>query len=580
MKSWKFLLGLILILALALRLIGLGRIPAGFSPDEASQAYTAYSLLQTGKDEWGVSWPIVSFKSFLDYKAPLQTYLMIPSIAVFGLNEFAARLPSVIFGVLAIFAIYLLSAQLFPTPSSLRGGTDLPAGRQAWQSHSSIPLFAALFLAISPWHIQFSRTALEVNLTSFLFPLGLYFFLRFLKASRTNNFALLTAICWGLSLYAYHSAKIFIPLFALSLLFLYRKEIFTSAPRTNNHALIAAFIAFLVILSPLAVDSVFGNSAKRGSDLLISNLSSESRSRLDDQGFYSSLAKISPSLPRLIHSPVFTIISEFADNYLSYFSLPFWFTEGGRETTYSVIPGRGLLLFWMLPLVLYGLFLLFKKLKTENYDARPLLLWLLLAALPAALTKEGYRPNRAGSFLGLWEIIAAFGFVSLLEIKFRSQKIILIIFISLAVTLTGFYLEDYFFNSSVTYPQAISFGWRDTINAVGRLQGNYDTVMVEKGTQSQSFVAFYLKIPPRDFQTATTIWQAEIEERQVTYLDQLGNYRLGKYSFEALNWPEDHHPDTLYVWQGKSLLPSDRHTIYQVITPQGEIIMEVFDFKK
>ena len=71
-----------LILAAILRLSFLGQVPAGISPDEVSQGYTAYSLLKTGADEWGVKWPLTSFRSFVDYKAPLQTYLMIPSICI------------------------------------------------------------------------------------------------------------------------------------------------------------------------------------------------------------------------------------------------------------------------------------------------------------------------------------------------------------------------------------------------------------------------------------------------------------------------------------------------------------------
>jgi hypothetical protein len=357
---------------------------------------------------------------------------------------------------------------------------------------------------------------------------------------------------------------------------LYRKQIYSKGLRS----LLPAIIVFLVLVSPLALGTVFGNSAKRGGDLLITNLDDTNQKIIDDQAFYSPLAKISPKLPRLIHHKLFTFISMFGENYLSYFSLPFWFTEGGREITYSVIPGRGLLLFWMLPLVLYGLFLLFRKMKNEDYDARPLIVWLLLAALPAALTKEGYRPNRAGSFLVLWEVIAAFGIVSLLEIKFKFQKIVLISFTLFALVLTAFYLEDYFFNSRITFPKALSFGWRDTLKEVGTLQGNYDSIMVEKGTQSQTFVAFYLRIPPRDFQKATAVWQSEIDKKQVTYLDQMEGYKLGKFSFETLNWPEDRNQKTLYVWQGSALLPADRHTIYREITPSGEIIMEVFDFKK
>jgi len=571
MKIGKVLLALILILGLFLRFTSLGRIPAGFSPDEASQAYSAYSLLQTGRDEWGVAWPVASFKSFLDYKAPLQTYLMIPSIALFGLNEFSARLPSVLFGVLAIIAIYLLARELFPS-SSLRGRLG-----DRGNLYKYIPLFAAFFLAISPWHIQFSRTALEVNLTSFLFPMGLYFFLRFLKEPRTNNLApIFTSIFWGLSLYAYHSAKIFIPLFTLSLLWLYRREILANGLKP----LLPALLTFIILLSPLALGTFFGNSAKRGGDLLVSKLDTVNLKQIDDQSFYSPLAKINPKIPRLFHRKIFTVISRFGENYLSYFSLPFWFTEGGREITYSVIPGRGLLLFWMLPLVLFGLFLLLKKIKDEDYDARPLLIWLLIAAVPAALTKEGYRPNRAGSFLVLWELIAAFGFVRFLEIKNKYSKKILGLFIGLAIILTGFYFEDYFFNSVVTYPKALSYGWRDTVNAISKIQRNYDTVMVDKGTQGQAFVAFYLKTPPPVFQAASADWEKEMQKNPVDYLDQMGKYRLGKYSFEKLDWPEDKNSQTLYVWQGNSLLPSERHTLHQVITPTGEIIMEVFDFKQ
>src|SRR3989339_722706 len=105
---------LVLALGFLLRIAFLGSVPAGFTPDEASQGYAAYSLLKTGKDEWGIGWPIASFRAFADYRAPLQTYLIIPTVAVFGLNEFAVRLPSAITGTLAVLAIFLLVGFLFP----------------------------------------------------------------------------------------------------------------------------------------------------------------------------------------------------------------------------------------------------------------------------------------------------------------------------------------------------------------------------------------------------------------------------------------------------------------------------------
>ena len=95
------LLSVFFISALALRFYKFGEIPVGFNRDEASIGYTAYSLLKTGKDEYGKSFPL-SFKSFGDWKLPLYPYLVTPFIKIFGLSEFAVRLPSALFGVLTV----------------------------------------------------------------------------------------------------------------------------------------------------------------------------------------------------------------------------------------------------------------------------------------------------------------------------------------------------------------------------------------------------------------------------------------------------------------------------------------------
>ena len=57
----------ILTLATFLRLYRLKDNPAGFFCDEASIGYNAYSILTTGKDEWGQPWPLF-FRAFGEYK--------------------------------------------------------------------------------------------------------------------------------------------------------------------------------------------------------------------------------------------------------------------------------------------------------------------------------------------------------------------------------------------------------------------------------------------------------------------------------------------------------------------------------
>src|SRR3989344_6941222 len=103
------LLSTIIAAALFLRLYDLSRIPIGFNDDEAAFGYNAYSLLKTGKDEWGRVMPFPAFESFGDWKLVFYLYSVVPSVAVFGPSNFAARLPSALFGILAVLAAYPLT---------------------------------------------------------------------------------------------------------------------------------------------------------------------------------------------------------------------------------------------------------------------------------------------------------------------------------------------------------------------------------------------------------------------------------------------------------------------------------------
>ena len=108
----KWLLIGICIVGLVARIVGLTTHPTGFTPDEASFGYDAYSLLKTGKDQWGKSWPLV-FESFGDYKSPLYTYLTVPFVFIFSLTKFAVRLPNALLGSGAVLVVYFLAKKLF-----------------------------------------------------------------------------------------------------------------------------------------------------------------------------------------------------------------------------------------------------------------------------------------------------------------------------------------------------------------------------------------------------------------------------------------------------------------------------------
>ncbi len=527
MKRSGWILGLIVVFGFILRIVFLGAIPGGFTPDEANQGYAAYSLLKTGRDEWGINWPITSFRAFADYRAPLQTYLIMPSVAIFGLSEFAVRLPSAIFGTLAIVAVYLLARELFD------------------RKKSALPLLAALFLAISPWSIQFSRTALEANFASFLFPLGLFFFLRGLKDN--SKLLLLSAVVLGLDLYSYLAAKLFVPLFIIAYLIFNRRQIVKDGLRR----LLPFLVVFSLLAAPLYFDALFGPGNVRGKDLAITNFSLGNLTTISDEQYFSPLNTISPQLSRIFSNKISFTLQQFTGNYISYLSPTFWFTEGGREITYSVFPGHGLLHLWLLPLIIFA----FYRLLINKEKNLPLLLfWLFLAIIPAAITKEGYRPNRIGSLLAFWEIIAAYGLVELFS-KVRRPIFRwgtgVVIFISLLT-----YLNLYFFIAPAKYPSALSFGYRDLLAKIKTYSDKYPQIIFDRGNQAQIFVAFYNRLDPKEYQSYSAAWWPQIEQRKLLFLDMLDPYSLGQYTFKSFDASTDLVPGNLVVIRAEKANPA------------------------
>ena len=147
MKTKRIFLIFILLLGFFLRVYKVAEYPAGLNADEAAIGYNAYSLLQTGKDEFGHPWPI-NFQSFNDFKPGLYFYLVLPFVKLFGLTELAVRLPSAILGSLTVLILYFLVKKIIS---------------------ADFAVLAAFLLSVSPWHLHFSRGAGRVIRQCFLF---------------------------------------------------------------------------------------------------------------------------------------------------------------------------------------------------------------------------------------------------------------------------------------------------------------------------------------------------------------------------------------------------------------------------
>ncbi|HRV81589.1 MAG TPA: glycosyltransferase family 39 protein [Planctomycetota bacterium] len=197
---WGCMLAVLLVAGL-LRLPLLGHLPNGFFTDEASTGYDAYALLHTGADQYGVRWPLFA-RSVGDYNEALYRYLAVPSVAIFGLNEFAVRLPAALAGILTVALLFAVV-------------------REQWGVR--VALWAALLLAISPWAVPLNRIAFRANLLPMLFLLGHWALLR--AMSRRPAWIYAATLAFGLALVSYSSARMFVPLNLLGFGLIYRRSL-------------------------------------------------------------------------------------------------------------------------------------------------------------------------------------------------------------------------------------------------------------------------------------------------------------------------------------------------------------------
>lgn len=431
----NFALILIVVLAAFLRFWQLGNVPPSLYGDEVSNGYNAYSIVKTARDEYGNFMPL-TFKAFGDYNLPLSVYTLVPTIAIFGLNEIGVRFPSAFLGTLTVLCVYFLTLKVSKSRKTA--------------------VFASLFLAISPWHLQFSRFDHEANFMAFFVILGATLFM---YSSKKFRLLLLSAISLGLALNTYHGAKVFVPLFILVLILLYPKQL-----RAFKHKLI--WIVLILLISIIPILSNFRGSLIRGQSVGV-------------------LGREKP-------------LETFISGYLTHFSPKFLFVAGDNQGRHSV-PGMGELYAFQAPLVLLGLVSLIKN---KSKGTLLILLMLLLSAVPPAAATPTPHALRGIIFAPVWSIVSAFGLTWILGTKIKTlyEKAIL-----LFMSVVAFYnLVTYFHLYYVHYPKEKAYDWQDgfkeMMTYVSSIQDSYGSVAITKYYGfPYIYTLFYTKYHPSKY---------------------------------------------------------------------------------
>jgi len=527
----RHILIVILTLATFLRIFNLATNPPALNWDEISMGYTSYSLLETGKDEWGEPWPIL-FRSYGEWKSPFYIYLLIPFIKIFGLNAWGVRLPAALMGILAIYLTYLIGKKLYS---------------------EKVGLWAAFFLTVSPWHLMLTRPAFEAGVALTLVLAGLNCF--------HNRSYVATAILFGLSLHTYHSAKIVIPLLILFLFFSQLKEF-------TFKKLLLPSIIFLIFLSPILSDYVTGKTQKRFQQVGITT-----DAELVERFFkYRNTFPLGELGNKLVFNKDTFLLSRGFSNWTSYLSPHFLLGSESIRAQHS-IPFRGVLYFTEFALVVYGIITLFKA-------KRPLLSFLpvfviLVGFIPPALTKDIYHVLRSILTLPWWQILAALGMVELSKIKFKYLRFV--------IWALGFEIVSFLLIYFSWYPKAFArdwqFGYAEVASWLKANESIYDRVVITKAYgEPQLFLAFYNKWDPAWYQEENKKL-LDYESQGYPWLDQLPEYSLGKYTFRDINWPVDNGKnEMLFVGKGDDFW-LDTPFVFQTKFPDGTVAFSAAEGK-
>ena len=552
MKKIGIIIALICITlgALFLRVNKIASIPPALSWDEVSIGYNAYSILKTGKDEHGKYLPIDTFVAYGDYKPPLAIYLTVPSIWAFGLTDFAVRFPSALFGTLTVLLTFFLVSKLF-------GMSKL--GKSSIQQ---VALLSSAILAVSPWHLNLSRAGFEANIALFFVVLGVYLILVAVRKPRVWIIAWLPFV---VSVYTFNSARYFVPLFGLVLCFVFWKSIIARWKQFLVGAVIAC-VAMVPILPHL--------------------LSPEARLRFEEVNIFTDSSVVVTANERIAYdnnSIVGRVLHNrrvgYALSYLRHFAdnlqPSFLFVTGDGNPKFST-QVVGQMYMMEAPLLAVGMIALFV---TAPQIAWILLIWIILAIVPAATARETPHALRILNSLPVWQILVAygitvvFGWIAKLFGKYKKRAVIGIgiVFVGVYAFSIGYYLHNYYAHFSGVYSGEWQYGYAEAITAAKKIEGNYDKIYISSTIgRPYMYTLFYTAFDPSDY----------LKLKDSTF-DSAGFYHVYgffKYRFIDTMPNSALESDALYIGDA-GWAPEGSHIIERIPLMDGSDRLILFDGK-
>lgn len=473
-NRYHALLLIVFFIGFILRIYNVGAVPSGITNDEVTYSYNAFSLFKTGRDLAGnfIPWITKIAVPFM----PVPIYLNAPIVGILGPSLLSARLTNVIIGSIMILLIYLLMSKLFKS--------------------DKIAVSSSFILAVSPWHLQLSRSAYDPVIALLFYLLSVYFSLvaiEQIKKLRKLFLYLLCFMCFFLALFSYRAMNIiFFPIVASLLWFgltYFKKHLKEGI--------------FFLIGTVLIFATAFLISEKQGAyytNELFNSKESPVNFNLAKTQTDTTIAQANAPLwlSRIFVNKITYFLRVFRENYLNAFSTNFLFTQGEAQPVYSLWL-RGSMYLIDLPLILAGLYYLFKKNKRSfNF----VMFSLLIAPLPSALGGPTYTA-RSFYMLPFLAALAGGGIAYFWDYTARHKLIkrylLILIFISLYSVQVASYLYQYHARYSIYGAEA---WFRSTLDLSKFIDNHKQQNVILADASVFEFInyAFYTKMEPKTAQ--------------------------------------------------------------------------------
>lgn len=470
--------------------------PTSLNGDEVSFGYSAYSVLLTGRDEFGKFMPL-TFKSVGDYKNPLPAYLMSISIKLFGFNDFSIRFPNALFGTLMIPLFFFFLIKIV--------------------KETKVALLASFFLSVSSWQIFYSRYAYEGLIASFFVLLGIWFFIKMLEGKWI--WGMLSGFFLILTMYTAFAPRLFIPIFVLTAILANIKKF-----KKEKGKAVIFILTCILVGAPLLYISIFQSATTRLSMVFIANDVDFIR-----YGIFHYLQSIS-DIPLLFFF--------WLKRYLNYLQPDFIFLNGLNMTLPGTF-GLGMLYPFELPFLILGIAEFIKR--KIPYKAI-FVIWLFTGIVPDSITNNQQHPGRLLQIAPVVILITTLGAIQFFKWIFNLSNKYLRVFIlggfSLFVILVLIHAYLVF---AVHFPRAkgesFDEGLKQAALYIRDNQDKYSEIIFDprRGidgpylvSNPYLYVLFYTKYDPHTYQ---------IEPKQ--FGDSIYFYKFNKYTYRNINWTED-----------------------------------------